>query len=269
MLKVVLFCGGSGSASLVEALSRREDIQTTLIINPFDDGKSTGLLREKVQGLAGTSDFRKNIVNSSNWRFSKLLNIRIFDVALGNLIMAIIYIVTKDFQKTINWTASMFRAKVKILSITNSPAVLSATLENGDTLEKEVEISTYAGESKIVNLKVDGLNHINKECITALLDSDLIIYGSGTQHSSLFPTYMVLSGLIDIKDVSARKVYIENFAPDNDTRGWTRQQVIEAAAKYWGVALEDLVDDIIYAHEGHDRDEKVLDRILRKADVIY
>src|ERR1700758_482486 len=59
--RIVLFCGGRGSATIIRALLRRTDIELTLIVNAFDDGLSTGALRDFIPGMLGPSDFRKNL----------------------------------------------------------------------------------------------------------------------------------------------------------------------------------------------------------------
>lgn len=59
--QVVIFCGGRGAASLVRHLIRTPRTQVTLLVNAYDDGLSTGALREYVPGMLGPSDFRKNL----------------------------------------------------------------------------------------------------------------------------------------------------------------------------------------------------------------
>ena len=57
--KVILFCGGSGSESIIKYFSNQKNIELTLIVNAYDDGKSTGQLRKIIPDLLGPSDFRK------------------------------------------------------------------------------------------------------------------------------------------------------------------------------------------------------------------
>ena len=59
--RVVLFCGGRGSATIIRALLRRSDVDLTLLVNAYDDGLSTGSLRNFIPGMLGPSDFRKNL----------------------------------------------------------------------------------------------------------------------------------------------------------------------------------------------------------------
>ena len=60
-IRLVLFCGGRGSSTIVQELVRWRHVQTTLLVNGFDDGLSTGELRRFIPGMLGPSDFRKNL----------------------------------------------------------------------------------------------------------------------------------------------------------------------------------------------------------------
>ena len=59
--RVALFCGGRGSATIIKALLRHAGTQLTLLLNGYDDGQSTGELRQFLPGMLGPSDFRKNL----------------------------------------------------------------------------------------------------------------------------------------------------------------------------------------------------------------
>ena len=61
MKNVVIYCGGRGSAAIIQELLRHSDINLTLIVNAYDDGLSTGMLRNFVSQMLGPSDFRKNL----------------------------------------------------------------------------------------------------------------------------------------------------------------------------------------------------------------
>ncbi|MEQ1594209.1 MAG: 2-phospho-L-lactate transferase CofD family protein [Casimicrobium sp.] len=58
MLNVVVLNGGRGAAALIPALLARQGLQVTSIVNAYDDGKSTGLIR-RFFGMLGPSDIRK------------------------------------------------------------------------------------------------------------------------------------------------------------------------------------------------------------------
>lgn len=58
---ISLFCGGRGSATIIREFIRHPTIRLNLLVNAYDDGLSTGKLREFIPGMLGPSDFRKNL----------------------------------------------------------------------------------------------------------------------------------------------------------------------------------------------------------------
>lgn len=79
---ITIITGGSGSTSIQEGLYKLcPDISLNLLINGYDDGKSTGILRKYFPGSLGISDFRKNQLLEYKLRYGnndiyKLLNNR-------------------------------------------------------------------------------------------------------------------------------------------------------------------------------------------------
>src|SRR5690606_11393722 len=61
-LAVTLFSGGRGGASIARGLLRTPGVELTLVINGYDNGRSTGALRRYLPGMLGPSDFRKNLL---------------------------------------------------------------------------------------------------------------------------------------------------------------------------------------------------------------
>ena len=62
-LKILIFTGGSANLELIKSLNLMPHIKLTLLINGYDDGKSTKFVREIAGNMLGPSDFRKNILN--------------------------------------------------------------------------------------------------------------------------------------------------------------------------------------------------------------
>ena len=62
-IHIVLFSGGRGTSNILRCLINFENVDISLIINGYDDGASTGRIREFVGGMLGPSDFRKNIAH--------------------------------------------------------------------------------------------------------------------------------------------------------------------------------------------------------------
>ena len=68
---VSVFCGGRGGSSLIREFLRHPGIELNALINAYDDGLSTGELRDFIPGMLGPSDFRKNLANFLHWHSSQ------------------------------------------------------------------------------------------------------------------------------------------------------------------------------------------------------
>ena len=65
-INFTIFAGGSGNSRLIEILSKIKEVNLNIIVNCYDDGKSTGRLRYLIDGMLGPSDIRKNISSLLN-----------------------------------------------------------------------------------------------------------------------------------------------------------------------------------------------------------
>ena len=63
MKKVVAFSGGRGSETFLKSWNSNRQFRLDLLVNPYDDGLSTGRIRDFIPGYLGPSDFRKNLVH--------------------------------------------------------------------------------------------------------------------------------------------------------------------------------------------------------------
>ena len=58
MLNVVILNGGRGAATIIPSLLVNQRLHVTSVVNAYDDGKSTGVIR-RFFGMLGPSDIRK------------------------------------------------------------------------------------------------------------------------------------------------------------------------------------------------------------------
>ena len=81
-IKISLFSGGSGNDRFIKLLSKINEIELNILVNGYDDGKSTGEIRKYIPEILGPSDFRKNFShliesNTNDGKiFSNILNFR-------------------------------------------------------------------------------------------------------------------------------------------------------------------------------------------------
>lgn len=339
-IRVVLLCGGRGNSNLIKALDQNRNLDLTLLVNAFDDGLSTGLLRNIVPGMLGPSDFRKNITTSlSMHRYKDSLLLQMFEerinpltrkvlikvrdtksfspvsksyknisslfsksnsfifekaietissflleieeekynaeISIGNLIFSGIYLNNKcDFNKSINLYSDLLQINSKILNVSiGENLILNAKRENGKVDICESDIVNTSTENKIVDLalienpneaispvdkypsnKYDYACYASNEAIEAIRSADLILYGSGTLHSSIFPSLLIINSHIK-KNTSALKIMIENLDFDNDIKSFSRQLILKKFLYYMkddsnSSSLDYLISDYQSAIQG-------------------
>ena len=96
----------------------------------------------------------------------------------------------------------------------------------------------------------------------ALQRAEIIIYAAGTQHSSLYPTYMSAGLAESISDNhSALKVFITNIGADYETPSYKASDYILGAHRYLNLSdkrnysMEELFD-VIFINQSHFKDDE-------------
>lgn len=172
------------------------------------------------------------------------------DCALGNLLFAGCYLEqSSDFNRTIAAFSQFYEVDPgQLLNVTQGENLfLVAEKENGLVLLNEADIVAAQDASKISQLflvdedtylrriehrpEPDGgwgellrgshrVPRLNPRAGEVLAAADVIIYGPGTQHSSLFPSYMT-AGVAEAIGANTRadKVFIGNIHRDFDIQG--------------------------------------------------
>lgn len=169
------------------------------------------------------------------------------DCALGNLFFAGCYLEQgRDFNRAIEVFSEFYEVRPDmLLNITEGENLfLAAAKENGAFLLNEADIVAAQDSAKISELflideatfrtkmekspEPEGgwgpllraahqLPRLNSRAAAALAEADVIIYGPGTQHSSLFPSYMT-DGVAEqiAANTRADKVFVGNIHRDFD-----------------------------------------------------
>lgn len=258
---VVVLSGGSGNDAILKALIDMgyDDRDIRVIVNAYDDGKSTGVCRE-VTGTLGVSDIRKNHEKlhimlhgeDTNWPLINFYQNRIdvektfetgdplFDFAVKEFfhrrksedfeftnfnVMNIIY---SQFYATIGYEATnaLFSSSlgiddmVKLNSFDNMKIV--ASTESGKVIVDEGDIVEWKNaDDKIKDIHFVGKSTwgLNPEAIKLINEADLIIISTGTFWSSLYPTLSYLDFYKCINEAKADKLWVVNSEQDKDAYG--------------------------------------------------
>jgi 2-phospho-L-lactate transferase/gluconeogenesis factor (CofD/UPF0052 family) len=169
------------------------------------------------------------------------------DCAVGNLLFAGCYLrAGRDFNRTIRAFSEFYEVSPDVLlNITEGENLfLVAEKENGAVVLSEAAIVAAQDSAKISELflldedtywrrvenaaepaegwrslfkAANRIPRLNPEAAQALREADVIVYGPGTQHSSLFPSYMT-DGVAEAIGANkhADKIFVGNIHRDFD-----------------------------------------------------
>lgn len=101
-----------------------------------------------------------------------------------------------------------------------------------DSERQELERLDMAGKRDFLNQR-SVLPELNPETQELLVNADMIIYGPGTQHSSLLPSYLT-AGIAEsiAANKKAEKVFIANIRKDNEIQSETANSLCEKLLWY-------------------------------------
>lgn len=244
--KVVILCGGSGSASLLKGL-KKFPVDITTIVTVADDGKSTGILREDF-AIPAIGDLNKVICNLSDSEpiLEKLLLYRykndnyLKGHSVGNLLLTALIDIDGSLSNAVDDLSKILNVKGKILPFTNDSVTLVATMDDGSVVYGEHNITDAGKVIKELRYKEDV--HVLPDAINAIKEADLIIFGIGSLYTSILPT--ILSD--DIKKAiiasNAKKMYISNLMTQHgETDNFKVSDCVNIINKYMGGSYLDVV----------------------------
>jgi 2-phospho-L-lactate transferase/gluconeogenesis factor (CofD/UPF0052 family) len=188
------------------------------------------------------------------------------DCSLGNLVFAGAYLKNgRNFNTATAELAREFQSQARLLNVTRGEnRVLVALKEDGEILECEAKIVGRQSSAKILDFfflekplsapeledlhRLPGVEarraalgklhrpvEISPEAREALLQSDLIIYGPGTQFSSLLPSYKTLGLPEAIGESRARaKIFVVNIHRDHDIQDFSATELVGRALRLLG-----------------------------------
>ncbi|MEV0973686.1 2-phospho-L-lactate transferase CofD family protein [Microtetraspora glauca] len=187
------------------------------------------------------------------------------DCALGNLVFAGAYLrVGGDFNAAVRACARTFESPARLLNVTNGEnAFLVALKQDGRLLADEADIVAPQDAAAIIDLfllrepvtparraeleahPVEEARRIlarhramvspNPEAREAIRNADLLVYGPGTPHSSLLPSYLT-PGIADAiaESRATAKVFVVNTRDDHDVQGLSAPELVGRTLSYLG-----------------------------------
>lgn len=188
----------------------------------------------------------------------------------------------RNFEAATRYIDRLFKLKGTVLPTSIEDKKLVALRENGEMLYSEADIVELRSNVRIERIYLlDG--HLNPSHFSAMdldekryylqrnhsfvevsrgvkhavQDADIIIYSAGTQHSSLYPTYLSAGLAQAIADNhSACKAFVTNIGADYETPSYKASDYILGAFRYLNLSdqrsysMQDLFD-VVLINQSH------------------
>ena len=185
--------------------------------------------------------------------------INLDDCSVMNLIYAGTFLYCGgNFEEATIFIDKLFKLEGTVFPTNSEDKKLVAIREDGTILFSEAEIVELRSNSRIKKIylldqypsrdilsgmtiqEVENYFEIMNRQVSitpkvqrSIIDADIIIYSAGTQHSSLYPSY-ITKGVTDAiaANKKALKIFITNIGEDYETPSYTASAFINGAIKY-------------------------------------
>jgi 2-phospho-L-lactate transferase/gluconeogenesis factor (CofD/UPF0052 family) len=193
------------------------------------------------------------------------------DCSLGNLVFAGAYLERgSDFNAAAAEIADLVGSRARLLNVSEQQnRILVGLKQDATFLSSEAEIVGPQSAAPITNLYLlerpltdeekrelagrdlagkqafleerDSVPNLSVPTMLTLRDADVIVYGPGTQHSSLLPSYRIAAKALADAPASV-KALVLNLDSDNDVQGLSASDLVDRALAHGGTVTHILAD---------------------------
>ena len=196
-ITIVCFGGGTGMPSLLSGLKQNPLFEITAIVDMFDSGGSSGMLRDQYGILPPGDILRCLLALSEDEAYArKLLLKRIRNHhepghTGGNLLLYAFEKVYGDYFDAIDALAQMLSVRGRVIPVTLEQSTLCAKYTDGTISKKETNVDRGLFDGKeIAELFLDPIVDASQEAIIAVKKADAICIGPGSLYSSVLSNFL-------------------------------------------------------------------------------
>ena len=246
-LRVVTVGGGTGSSILLRGLKRYiHRIDITAIVTTFDDGGSSGRLREEF-GVPALGDLRRCVAallpqDAENSAVHGILEHRfgsdgsLDGHSLGNLMLLGAMQRTGSLSQAIDSIASSLSMVGRVIPVSDQPSNLCAEMPDGELISGESAVGdrneALFGPSRIY---LDPPVLANPDALAALLNADVLVIGPGDLFASIIPNLLPNGVIGAISESSCRILQICNIATKvGETGRYAASDFVKSVNRYLG-----------------------------------
>ncbi len=246
-VRVVTIGGGTGSSVLLRGLKSYADrIDITAIVTTFDDGGSSGRLRDEF-GVPALGDLRRCIAallpeDAEYYVVESMLEHRFSSGgsmdghSLGNLMLLGAMQRSGSLSDAVASIGSSLHLAGRVVPVSDEPSHLCAELEDGTLIQGESAVGDrnedLFGASRIY---LDPSVNANPNALAAILKADVVVLGPGDLFASVIPN-LLPDGVIEaISQSSCRILQVCNIAKKAGEAGrYAASDFVKSVNRYLG-----------------------------------
>lgn len=252
MKRVVTIGGGSSSFAILRGL-KAFPFDITAVVNMFDSGGSSGILRDEF-GVLPPGDVRRALLALSEGDQAEILR-QLFNYRFnggtglsghnfGNLLIVALGTIYGGEAQGIEKAGELLNIKGTVLPVSLDKADVHARLENGEEIvgETNIDIPKHDGSLRITEVSLQPLAHMYEKTDRAIREADLVVLCPGDLYSSIVPT-LLTEGMRGALEAShAKKVWVCNLMTKwGETQDFDAAQYAQELLRYSGIQKFDAV----------------------------
>ena len=283
MKKIVRIGGGSSGYTLLRSL-KAHPVEITAVVNMFDSGGSTGVLRDEF-GILPPGDVRRALAALADGEHSEILrslfnfrfkeNGSVSGHSFGNLFLTALTAIYGSDIEAIRKASEVLHVKGRVLPVSLDMSHIHAILEDGTEIvgETNIDIPKHDGSKRIARVFLEPAAVGFTEALEAVRDADVVLIGPGDLYTSLIPNLLVEGMPEALKESKAKKAVVCNLMTKwGETHGFTATDMVKELLAYSGldrfdVAIcntEPVSEKLIQAYEEHKQFPMTFDESLNQ-----
>lgn len=212
-------------SSLLGSLRHNPLFDVTAIVTMFDDGRSSGELRDRF-GILPPGDIMKCMVALAQYPdvVREMLNKRVTRPgrqphSMGNMLLLGIEKVYGDYYEAVKVFSELLSIQGQVIPVAVTPSVLCGKLADGKVVEGQSKVGSSIGQGEsalngtvpITSLFLKPAVKGFGPAIEAIKKADLIVVGPGSFYASVLPNFLPTGIAAAVKKSQAPIVYVMNL----------------------------------------------------------
>jgi uncharacterized cofD-like protein len=247
--KIVCFGGGTGLPALLSGLKRNPWVEATAVVSMFDNGGSSGVLRDRF-GILPPGDILKCLLALSEDEIvaRKILLKRIENRVLpghtgGNMLLMALERVYGNYMDAVDALGQILSIKGSVIPISLENTALCARYMDGSKAAGEVNVDKTMWEGHEVHeLYLDPPVRATQSAISAIEHADALCIGPGSLYTSVLSNFLAGGIKEAISATTAPCIFICNLLIEGEgMKGFSISKVVRLVEQGIGRKLSAVI----------------------------